>query len=371
MTRRAGPLRALFFRTLGRGAGRVLWGVLLGLMAGEAQAQSGAQPVTLTYLNAPAAGGPLRHPPLLGLAVGSGEVHRAVMDTGSTGVVVSATSIRNLDELEVLGPGALTYTSSGRVMLGQYVRTAVTIIGANGATITTRPIPVLAVDRVDCLMTARHCQPEVNPRGIAMLGIGFAREEDHQRDGTPDANPFLNLPEMGVPGRRGALGRGYVIRRRKVEVGLPAGGLGAEFEKIALQPDPAHADWMAPQACISLAQREPSSCGTLLVDTGVTAMYLSVPESQFDGLEHTDVHGHPILAEGTEVAILPDAGQRAPSYRFLVGTETNPVVPEEVILVGSGRRPPFVNTTVRALNAFNYAYDADAGVVGFRPIPPK
>ena len=46
-------------------------------------------------------------------------------------------------------------------------------------------------------------------------------------------------------------------------------------------------------------------------------------------------------------------------------------MPEEVVLVGNGRNPPFVNITVRALNLFDYAYDADAGRVGLRPLKPR
>lgn len=365
MAHPAGPASAPSFTK-----GRLLLLLCGAVTAGAAQPAPAREvpSITLTYFNAPPRNMPIRNPPTLGLAVGSGEVHRAVMDTGSTGVVISATSIGNLENLPVLGSGTLTYTSSGRVMQGIYVRTAVTVIGANGATITTRPIPVLAVERIDCLASARHCQPQLNPRGVAMLGIGFAREKDRERDGTPDTNPFLNLPEMGEPGRPGPLRRGYVVRRGEVEVGLRGNTLTGKFETVALSPDSEHADWTAPRACISVARRSPPACGTVLVDTGVTVMYLSVPEDQSDGLEHVDVHGHPVLADGTELQILPGPGDAAPSYGFRVGAEKDPLVPEEVVLVGSGRRPPFVNTTVRALNAYDYAYDADAGLVGFRPL---
>jgi hypothetical protein len=52
-----------------------------------------------------------------------------VMDTGSTGIVVSADKIPRIDTLPSLGPGTLTYSSSGRVMMGQWVITPVTIRG--------------------------------------------------------------------------------------------------------------------------------------------------------------------------------------------------------------------------------------------------
>ena len=58
----------------------------------------------------------------------------------------------------------------------------------------------------------------------------------------------------------------------------------------------------------------------------------------------------------------------APGYTFTAGDRDDAVVPERVILVGRGQRPPFVNTTVRALNAFDYLFDAEAGAVGFRPL---
>jgi hypothetical protein len=55
-----------------------------------------------------------------------------VMDTGSTGIVVSADKIPNINRLQSLGPGKLTYSSSGRIMVGQWVVTPMTITGGNG-----------------------------------------------------------------------------------------------------------------------------------------------------------------------------------------------------------------------------------------------
>jgi hypothetical protein len=55
-----------------------------------------------------------------------------VMDTGSTGIVVSADKIPNINRLQSLGPGKLTYSSSGRIMVRQWVVTPMTITGGNG-----------------------------------------------------------------------------------------------------------------------------------------------------------------------------------------------------------------------------------------------
>ena len=131
------------------------------------------QTAFLAYLNAPDAGADLKRPPRLRISFG-GRSYAVVMDTGSTGIVVSADKIPNIDRLQSLGPGQLTYSSSGRIMIGRWVVTPVTVMGRNGAGITTAPIPVLAVDRVECTDNARRCTPLETPRGISMLGIGFA-----------------------------------------------------------------------------------------------------------------------------------------------------------------------------------------------------
>lgn len=340
---------------------------LLALPALAAAPAGAQQPVFLPYFNAPAAGQPIHRPPTLGIAIG-GAVHRAVMDTGSTGVVIAAASIAGFDALTPLGPGEITYTSSGRIMRGVNVEVPVTLVGADGTTVTTRPIPVLAVTRIDCLRTARDCRPEAGPRRVAMLGIGFARAHDRQPGAGPGRNPFLNLPGMGLPGGvAGPLARGYVVSRQGVQVGL-APGDGASFQKVALQRDAAGGDFGPVPACLALDNRAPAACGALLLDTGVATMFLTLPPAQTEGLETLDPRGARVLADGVAVSIRAGTDPAAPGYTFTVGDRDDAVVPERVILVGRGQRPPFVNTTVRALNAFDYLFDAEAGAVGLRPL---
>lgn len=348
-----------------RGHALAAFALAVACLAAPAAAQ---QTVFLPFLDAPPQGEPIRRPPTLGLAVG-GAVHRAVMDTGSTGVVISATSIAGFETLTPLGPGEITYTSSGRIMRGVNVRVPVTIVGADGTSLTTSPIPVLAVTRIDCLKTARDCRPVDAPRRVSMLGIGFARAHDRQPGAGPQRNPFLNLPRMGGAGQPA---RGYVVSRSGVQVGI------AESDKAAfartnalvkLKSDAARGDWEATPVCLALAGRMPAACGTLLMDTGVSTMYLTLPAAQTDGLETVDLRGERVLADGARLDIRPGPGEGAPAYGFTTG-ENDPAAPERVILVGDGQRRPFVNTSVRALNAFDYLFDADAGLVGFRPRAP-
>ncbi|MFG1478891.1 hypothetical protein V5F53_09510 [Xanthobacter sp. V4C-4] len=334
------------------------------LSPGAASAAEPAQPVTLRYLNAPPDGRPLLRTPKLGISIG-GPVRRAVMDTGSTGVVISASAIPDLAALPDLGPGTLTYSSSGRIMVGRYVRASVTIEGADGTRLTTRPLPVLAVTRIDCTRTARRCRPNPAPNRVAMLGVGFAREKDHQRGSTPEKNPFLNLPAMGTADAPGPVGRGYVVTRGAVRVGLGAGD-GEGFAQVPLAPATVAGDWQAPPACYALAGRTPAACGTILVDTGVFRSFLTVPDAQMEGLLSPD--GRLTLAPGTQVEVRPAPGAAAPRFGYTVGDRADPVAPSEVIVVPRPGAPAFLNTSVRVLNAYDYLYDADHGVVGFRPL---
>ena len=355
------PCLAALLLALGGGTG-------MSAMADSAS-PAPARPVVLRFLNAPRDGEPLLHPPKLGIAIG-GPARPAVLDTGSTGIVISASSIPNLAALPDLGEGRLTYSSSGRIMIGRYVRTPVTLSGANGGALTTRPLPVLAVTRIACLRTARNCQPNDAPRGVAMLGVGFAREKDGQAGGTPDKNPFLNLPGMAdptqhAPGTRGALGRGYILSRAQVQVGLGERD-GDAFARMALAASPIAGEWQPPAACFALNHRAPA-CGSLLVDTGVTRSFLTVPEAQFSGLLAPD--GRLVLADGVRVDILPAPGKDEPRYSFVVGDRADPLAPDEVVLVPRPGRSAFLNTSVRLLNGFDYLFDADGGAVGLRRIP--
>lgn len=309
---------------------------------------------TLRYLNAPAPGAPITEPPRLALSLG-GRTVRAIMDTGSTGIVVGADLIAHLSSLP--GPaGVLTYSSSGRVMRGRWVRVAATITGANGRSVTTAPLPVLAVTSEECLRQARHCRPITHPRGIAMLGIGFGREADHQPQSTPDRNPFLAVPGRGE--------RGYIVTRRAVRIGLTAAAR-AGFAIVPLTRNHRWQDWNQAPACIQPGTARPA-CGVSLMDTGVVMMYLSIPGPPLrQGIRLRFLLGPQIPS--TEIPPTSRATGYAASYAFAIGRHGSPLAPRAVVRAHNPR--PFVNLTVRFLNGFDYLYDATRGEVGYRPHP--
>lgn len=303
----------------------------------------------LPFLDAPPEGTLINKPPTLELVI-HGHRQRVEMDTGSTGVVLEAHDIPHIDRLPSEGPGTLTYSSSGRIMRGHWVRTRLTIRGADGAEVHTRPMPVLAIERIECQRTARSCRPSEHPRGVAMMGVGFARERDHQPEGTPEHNPFLSLERQEAR-------RGYTVTRRGVWLGVTDAGT-AGFSTVSLQRAEGADDWSPAPVCLTLNAGAPA-CGSVLVDTGVTTMYLTVPDPS-GGMARS-------LVEGTRIGIglLPNAG---PTYTVTVGDRSDPAAPDAITLVPRGKRP-FVNTSVRFLNRFDYLYDADRGLVGYRPLP--
>jgi hypothetical protein len=100
----------------------------LGVQPNFAQPAPAQNGIFLEFQNAPAPGKPLNEVPHLSVGV-EGALVSAVMDTGSTGVVLSATSIPHVDKLPSLGPGSITYSSSGRIMTGNWVVTPLVIAG--------------------------------------------------------------------------------------------------------------------------------------------------------------------------------------------------------------------------------------------------
>ena len=305
----------------------------------------------LRYLNAQE--GPITAVPRIGLTFGERTLH-AELDSGSTGIVVAARYIPNFKSLPSIGDGRLTYSSSGRVMVGKWVMTRVGLVGREGARVETNPMPVLAVTRVECWDNAPRCTPNNDPGGIAMVGIGFAREHDHQSQSTPDKNPLLQ-----ISGGADQLRRGYILSPEGVHVGLTGENTRGDFRFIKLSRVAGHLDWSPLPACVSVNGQAPAACGSILMDTGVSAMFITLPLAQAAGQTGS-------LISGTEISIrVGGSADGFQLYSFTVG-DGSPLAPEGTHLRVSDSRPTFVNTSFHLLNGYDVLYDADGGYVGFR-----
>lgn len=310
------------------------------------------QGTLLTYLS----DGDSAHIPKLQIALGDGSdgLHPVVMDTGSTGIVISAQRIPNFDSLPAT-PGRQVYTSSGRIMVGSIVNVPVTITGDNGNSVQTAPIPVLGVTEIDCLPNARDCEPRSSPRGVAMMGVGFDRTGDAQSSQL--ANPFLNVSSGQT------MRRGYIVTRSGVYIGLTADNTQGNFSYVKLaQNSDADNPWKSATVCITVNHQTPAACGNSLVDTGVDSMFLTLPPAMLGG--------QATLPSGATLGFSFPGGENGPNaayYEVTVGQEDTPLSPTS-IHVNTTRPTPFVNTGVNFLNGFDVLYDADGGFIAYRPV---
>jgi hypothetical protein len=370
--------------------------------ATSASAQSGPDLHSFTtarfipYANAGSAAPPFTHAPKLSFLVqvpggGASRQFTITMDTGSTGVVISAADLpgySNAADRYSLGWEYLS--SSKRLWVGRWVPRELVFLDASGAQLATANVPVLAVEtQYICPdWSKRSNQPTCPkpqetismPTGIAYMGVGFGREHDGQPQGTPDKNPFLNLTAIeGHPIEPGALRSGYVVTPRGVHLGLSRAN-GHDFAWTKLEgrslgvlgkpasDDPR--DWPQAQMAVSV-NGQPAETGPVLIDTGIDQMYLTVsnpsslptapvPNPSRKGLEAVG------LASGAGVAVsFPDATAPVAHYAFTMGDEANEAAPSVVLITNPGT-PAFVNTGRRLLRKYDVAFDADGGWFGFR-----
>ena len=124
------------------------------------------------------------------------------------------------------------------------------------------------------------------------------------------------------------------MTRQGVHVGLTAANTQGDFTYVKLDPVPGGRGWAATPACISVNGAMPAACGSLLMDTGVTAMYLTVPESQAPADVRTVNGARPTLVAGTTLTISIPAGDSPQAlYTFTVGDGFNPLAPRNINLV--------------------------------------
>ncbi|WP_165585610.1 hypothetical protein [Roseococcus sp. SYP-B2431] len=290
------------------------------------------------------------------------------MDTGSTGIIASPDNFQPGPGAVAVEPGTLTYSSSGRRNHGTWWRSQVEIRGPDGEVMAVAQVPVLQVTRITCLPRARDCEPSESPTRVAMMGVGFAREADHQPQGTPDRNPLINLRRLRVEGRLqelpAAWHAGYAVSRDGVALGLsPERTEGAAFVKLL--PDPAlPGEWQAPPG--ELAIGGVAGQGSALVDTGVSSMFLQPPPG-------TPLAPAQPVPEGTTIGLtLPGGGAAFLRYGFTLRhgpgdrlARDTPLTPARVTVAHGNA--VFVNTGRFFLNAFEVIFDPANGFVGYRP----
>lgn len=304
-----------------------------------------------------------------------------VMDTGSTGLVISAADLPGYSAAKTAGytPGWEFLSSSKRLWIGHWVPTSVAFLDGAGVEVARSQVPVLVVETelncpgYDVKAAPGTCAaPKARidlPKGIAYMGVGFGREGNGQSQGTPDKNPLLNIVAIdGRPIAPTTFRRGYVVTRDGVHAGLtPALAAGFRFAKLGPPGAGGPLDW--PQAPMRVAAgRLPAQPGALLIDTGIPTMYLGVADPSalrtVTQTNHNDKTPAKVLAAGETVTVTAPTAP-ATTFAFTVGRPDD-AAPSQV-LVNSPMATAFVNTGRHVLRRYAVLFDADGGWFGLRP----
>jgi hypothetical protein len=320
------------------------------------QAYRGLEAIAIPYANGPIG---IDRVPQVWLHLPGSTPERFGMDTGSTGIVVSADRYTPAAGDVNGGPGQLTYNSSGRVLHGTYWTTDVRIMLNRTQPAATARVQILRVESISCQQKARDCQPQQNPTGVAFMGIGLARDSAQGTQPTAPRNPFVSLTAIASGRPVSSIRPGYIVGRDGVHLGMtPA--LAANFAFVKLTPAGGAEPNGLPAwngAPLTVSVNGVTGSGASLMDTGINYMFLSPPPGS------ALTRGQP-APNGTSLSIwLP--GRKAPhaTYSFTVGDTANPMHPAKVEVVHDPGT--FVNTGRMFLQGFDYLYDAAGGYVGY------
>lgn len=201
------------------------------------------------------------------------------------------------------------------------------------------------------------------PSGIRIMGVGWARQGDGMPQGGGDKNPFLDIVSIsGQEVSESSFRAGYVITKKGIQIGLTGENMKGMrmlgLDKISGMKY----DWGAIPACISI---DDQACvnGTALLDTGLENSYITVPSST----SFTTVENSTSLINGSVVKI--DFGNGVAVDEFVVGKDIEDgTTPTKVSMTRSDIRVPFVNTGRHVYRAWDVAFDAVGGRVGFRAV---
>lgn len=309
------------------------------------------------------------------------------LDTGSLGVIVPESELpKNTD---VIGPGpqgVTYYDSSGNTYSGNYYLAPVRI-QTNSSTVVTQPIMVLAVNKAYCsgprTATCNLSPPTTN---FHYFGVGFDRPGSTSPDSTlqdlihtPASNAFLHITNAS---NGTDVTPGYTLHpsASSATVGLRLGidpGSVSGFQMVDLTPSSTvPGDFLTEYGCFGFTNTIPPKqfCGTLLLDVGISEMFIAAPSSQWPAgtYDSNNQNKVPEIFPPYNMSILAGTSSQM-TYTFNVvqtcpsPTGPNAVAPCYVQWEDSGSpEKQSVNTGRRALYAYHYLYQGQCGQVGFQ-----
>jgi len=285
-------------------------------------------------------------------SIAGGPAHLVQLDTGSLGLYVPASVLGSSATVSTT-TCSITYVSSGTTLSGHEATAPVALLGATSAgdvtpPPTTVPMTFCAVD--DTTFTG------------GMMGVGFGRGTGSD----PSRNVLLEM----APIKAGTMHAGFVLSTHPspaVQIGLTSGGV-AGFQTVALEADPSgNGDWVATslRGCLRLPNvvAFATECGGLLVDTGVADCLLWGPTDPTLG--GTVPSGQTLVPNGVALQIEAEAGAPTLDYSFVVGSDAGSPAGVSIRTASAFS----INTGRALLTEFDYLFDAQQGLVGFRAAP--
>jgi hypothetical protein len=274
---------------------------------------------------------------------------------------------------EVHGPGAAGqkfYDSSGYVFTGNYYLAPVSVKLASGSFVQSNPILVLAIDGVHCQTGYKKC---VAPKhaDLHYLGVGFDRNSTGTGDlfDSPSENAFLELTDA----QNGTdINQGYMLSTQGVTAGITASNASG-FDMVTLTPNTTVAgDWNPEPGCFQFTTLagSPQFCGNLLLDVGISEMFIDLTFSQRPAGSYSPNNYVP---SGLGMNILAGSKtQPAMSYTYTaVQPPVQPSGPAPTFAQWVNDKNVFVNTGRRPLLNYNYLYSGQCGEVGFQSLTTK
>lgn len=328
-----------------------------------------------------------KHVPQVWCTVAGNRIPMPV-DTGSTGILVSAPLLPNVGS--EVGESAHHFFTSSRILyVGRLVKLAITFEGEAG-TSATAAVPVLVVDNswlcpwYNPSRDTFECPPGPNgeeairrDNRTTYMGVGFGR--NCPRDGMPIAapsvNPFLNIDHVnGCPVDDTSMRTGYEVSSTGIIIGLTTqNSRGYTFQK--LEPGCTHdqdeRDWAMAKMTLKVND-EPNCHGDVLVDTGIAHSYIKVDEGVLVPnvtIPNPNPKGYAKnvrrVKSGTRVAVgFPLLDQMTPSYSFVSGGGS--FIEPTFIVPDRATDRAFVNTGRNVLFRHSIAFDAVGGRFGIR-----
>ncbi|WP_173009264.1 autotransporter outer membrane beta-barrel domain-containing protein [Methylobacterium sp. P1-11] len=259
----------------------------------------------------------------------------------------------------------INYSSSNRYLYGDLYEMTVNLYDPDKQQfVASTRVPILRVTS-----ETKNGIAVTGPITTQMFGIGFGREASGFPNGTPDANPLLNIDWIAT-GDASKLVRGYIVTQKGIELGLTAANTrGTTFLRLTAGPNAGTAiEWQMTPGDLQAGGAIGS--GTVLPDTGVYTAYIKLP----DGSSIKDGENIP---KGTLVTVYMPGRTSPPValYSFRVGDTNNPLAPVGDVFAESKKTgdtgATYINTTITILRGFNLIYDADSGFAGYRRIAPE